>query len=152
MYFVLFATLLFLQPVFPQECRQVTVCNETPREMIKGDKGDTGNAGKAGPEGKRGETGSKGIKGERGLQGESCALGSLGTNIINKLAGKLKYDPKKFCEMTFFLTFAIKYVFLQWKEIAKKFMKEAEFKFKDFITIQLFSILKLMKKFEMLMQ
>ena len=88
MYIAIFATLLFLQPVFLQECRQVTVCNETPREMIKGDKGDTGNAGKAGPEGRRGETGNKGLKGEKGLQGESCALGTFGANLNKKVAGK----------------------------------------------------------------
>ena len=87
MHFKLIVTLLFLQPVFPQQCRQVTVCNETPRDMIKGDKGDTGNAGKAGPEGRKGETGSDGIKGEKGLPGESCALGSFGTNLNNKIAG-----------------------------------------------------------------
>ena len=87
MYFVIIAALLFLQPVFPQECRQVTVCNETPRELIKGDKGDTGNAGKAGPEGRKGETGNVGKKGEKGLQGESCALGSFGTILNNQLAG-----------------------------------------------------------------
>ena len=87
MYFVIIAASLFLQPVFSQECRQVTVCNETPRDVIKGDKGDTGNAGKAGPEGRKGDTGSIGKKGEKGLQGESCALGSFGTNINNKLAG-----------------------------------------------------------------
>ena len=88
MYFVTIAALLFLLPVFPQECRQVTVCNETPQALIKGDKGDAGNAGKAGPEGRKGESGSVGNKGEKGLQGESCALGSFGTNLNNKLAGR----------------------------------------------------------------
>ena len=95
MYLVIIAALLLLQPVFPQECRQVTVCNETPRDMIKGDKGDTGNAGKAGPEGRKGKTGSKGIKGEKGLQGQSCALGSFGTNLNKKLAGIFRTAQKK---------------------------------------------------------
>ena len=92
MYFVIIAALLLLQPVFLQECRQVTVCNETPRDMIKGDKGEIGNSGKAGPEGKKGETGSIGKKGEKGLQGESCALGSFGTNINNKLTGSFYFQ------------------------------------------------------------
>ena len=100
MYFVLIATLLYLQPVFTQECRQVTVCNETPREMIKGDKGDTGNAGKAGPEGRRGETGSKGLKGEKGFQGKSCALGSFGTNLNNKMTGSFN------CKTIFIMKFS----------------------------------------------
>ena len=86
MCFVTTSTVIF-KPVSPQECRQVTVCNENPRALIKGDKGDTGNAGKAGPEGRKGESGSVGRKGEKGSQGESCALSSFGTNINNKLAG-----------------------------------------------------------------
>ena len=94
MYFKIIAALLFLQSVFSQECRQVTVCNETPRNMIKGDKGETGNAGKAGPEGKKGENGNKGLKGEKGLQGESCALGFFETNLNNKLAGSFNYKTE----------------------------------------------------------
>ena len=99
MYFVIVAALLCFQPVFPQECRQVTVCNETPRDVIKGDKGDIGNAGKAGPEGRKGETGSIGKKGEKGLQGESCALGSFGTNINNKLAGSYYFQSNNQIEV-----------------------------------------------------
>ena len=127
MYFVTIAFLLFLQPVFPQECRQVTVCNETPRELIKGDKGDTGNAGKAGPEGRKGETGSVGKKGEKGLQGQSCALGSFGTNINNKLAGSLNarlYQIKDFKIIiitAYFLKLKIQlaYWWLSFKEIQR---------------------------------
>ena len=99
MYFLTIVAWLFLQPVFPQDCRQVTVCNEAPRELIKGDKGDTGNAGKAGPEGRKGETGSVGKKGEKGFQGKSCALGSFGNNLNHKLAGSFNvryYQIKDF--------------------------------------------------------
>ena len=62
MHFVIIATLLFLQLVFSRIYRQVTVCNETPKVIVKGDKGDTGNPGKAELERRRGETKSKGLK------------------------------------------------------------------------------------------
>jgi len=89
MHFSTIVVLLLVQPVFLQECRQVTVCNETPREMIKGDKGDVGVAGKAGPEGSKGDSGSVGLKGDKGMQGESCALDSFEPVVTRMLEGIL---------------------------------------------------------------
>ncbi|CAK8681272.1 unnamed protein product [Clavelina lepadiformis] len=70
--------------VYPQQCRQVmtTVCHEevTNSRMQKGDKGDVGRSGIAGSPGAKGEVG------EKGMQGDSCALGSLGTDIVTRLA------------------------------------------------------------------
>ncbi|CAK8690154.1 unnamed protein product [Clavelina lepadiformis] len=70
--------------VYSQQCRQVmtTVCDDevTNSRMQKGDKGDVGRSGKAGSPGAKGEVG------EKGMQGDSCALGSLGTDIVTRLA------------------------------------------------------------------
>ncbi|XP_076809848.1 fibrinogen-like protein A [Clavelina lepadiformis] len=59
-----------------QQCRQVTVCDD---DVVKGDKGVRGKAGSKGVKGDRGEDG------DRGIQGESCALGSLGVELMEKL-------------------------------------------------------------------
>ena len=85
--------LLFAPLGFSQQCRQVTVCNEESPNLMKGDKGDVGSPGKAGPVGSRGP---KGEVGEKGMQGESCALGSFESTLMNKLAGiVILQDPKK---------------------------------------------------------
>ena len=81
------AAFLFLQPGFQQECRKVTICNETTSEIINENKSDTRNAGNAIPERNKWETESKRIKGEKGSQGEFCNVGASVTN--NKIAGSL---------------------------------------------------------------
>ena len=87
------AILLFAPLVLSQQCRQVTVCNEESPNLMKGDKGDVGSSGKAGPVGSRGP---KGEVGEKGMPGESCALGSFESTLMNKLAGiAILQDPKK---------------------------------------------------------
>ncbi|XP_076806204.1 fibrinogen-like protein A [Clavelina lepadiformis] len=74
----------YVTMVYSQQCRQVmtTVCDDevTNSRMQKGDKGDVGRSGKSGSQGAKGEVG------EKGMQGDSCALGSLGTDIITRLA------------------------------------------------------------------
>ena len=80
---------LFASLVFTQQCRQVTVCNEEPSNLIKGDKGDVGAPGKVGPVGSRGPKGDIGGVGEKGMQGESCALESFESILTGKLASKL---------------------------------------------------------------
>ncbi|CAK8686945.1 unnamed protein product [Clavelina lepadiformis] len=62
-----------------------TVCDNDVinSTMLKGDKGDAGRSGKSGLPGARGEPGGVG---EKGMQGDSCALGSLGTDILTRLA------------------------------------------------------------------
>ncbi|XP_076804396.1 uncharacterized protein LOC143448504 [Clavelina lepadiformis] len=78
---------------YSQQCRQVltTVCDHdvVNSSMQKGDKGDVGRSGKSGIPGVQGDPGAKGEPGgvgQEGMQGESCALGSLGTDIITRLA------------------------------------------------------------------
>ncbi|CAK8686727.1 unnamed protein product [Clavelina lepadiformis] len=72
---------------YSQQCRQVltTVCNNDVinSTVLKGDKGDVGRSGKSGLSGAKGEPGGVG---QKGMQGESCTLGSLGTDIITRLA------------------------------------------------------------------
>ncbi|CAK8686896.1 unnamed protein product [Clavelina lepadiformis] len=72
---------------YSKECRQVltTVCDNDVinSTMLKGDKGDVGRSGKSGLPGAKGEPGGVG---EKGMQGDSCALGSLGTDIVTRLA------------------------------------------------------------------
>ncbi|CAK8684837.1 unnamed protein product [Clavelina lepadiformis] len=67
-----------------QQCRQVTVCNDNAinGDVTKGEKGDVGGRGKAGSKGVKGD---RGEDGDKGIQGESCALGSLGIEIMEKL-------------------------------------------------------------------
>ncbi|XP_076805228.1 microfibril-associated glycoprotein 4-like [Clavelina lepadiformis] len=78
---------------YSEERRQVltTDCNNdvVNSTMQKGDKGDVGRSGKSGIPGAQGDPGAKGEPGgvgQKGMQGESCALGSLGTDIITRLA------------------------------------------------------------------
>ncbi|CAK8686931.1 unnamed protein product [Clavelina lepadiformis] len=72
---------------YSQEFRQVptTVCDNDVinSTMPKGDKGDAGRSGKSGLPGAKGEPGGVG---EKGMQGESCALGSVVTDILTRLA------------------------------------------------------------------
>ncbi|XP_076807294.1 uncharacterized protein LOC143450575 isoform X2 [Clavelina lepadiformis] len=62
----------YVMMTYSQQCRQVltTVCDNDviKSNMQKGDKGDAGGFG------------------EKGMQGESCTLGSLGTDIVTRLA------------------------------------------------------------------
>ncbi|CAK8686728.1 microfibril-associated glycoprotein 4-like isoform X1 [Clavelina lepadiformis] len=83
----------YVMMTYSQQCRQVltTVCDHdvVNSSMQKGDKGDVGRSGKSGLPGAQGNPGAKGEPGEvgkKGMQGESCALGSLGTDIVTKLA------------------------------------------------------------------
>ncbi|CAK8688732.1 unnamed protein product [Clavelina lepadiformis] len=86
-YNLLLGLILLVQPGKLQRCREITsrVCDENSSNGAsqKGEKGEIGASGKAGPPGSKG---SKGELGERGGIGESCALGSLGTEILNKFA------------------------------------------------------------------
>ncbi|XP_076805213.1 microfibril-associated glycoprotein 4-like [Clavelina lepadiformis] len=83
----------FVIMTYSQQCRQVltTVCDDdvVNSSMQKGDKGDIGRPGKSGIPGAQGDPGAKGEPGgvgQKGIQGESCALGSLGTDIVTRLA------------------------------------------------------------------
>ncbi|XP_076806728.1 microfibril-associated glycoprotein 4-like [Clavelina lepadiformis] len=83
----------YVRMTYSQQCRQVltTVCDDdvVNSSMQKGDKGDVGRSGKSGLPGAQGNPGAKGEPGgvgQKGMQGESCALGSLGTDIATKLA------------------------------------------------------------------
>ncbi|XP_076805215.1 microfibril-associated glycoprotein 4-like isoform X1 [Clavelina lepadiformis] len=83
----------FVMMTYSQQCRQVltTVCDDdvVNSSMQKGDKGDVGRSGKSGIPGAQGHPGAKGEPGgagQKGMQGESCALGSLGTDIVTRLA------------------------------------------------------------------
>ncbi|XP_076805268.1 microfibril-associated glycoprotein 4-like [Clavelina lepadiformis] len=83
----------YVMMTYSEERRQVltTDCNNdvVNSTMQKGDKGDVGRSGKSGIPGAQGDPGAKGEPGgvgQKGMQGESCALGSLGTDIITRLA------------------------------------------------------------------
>ncbi|CAK8686721.1 microfibril-associated glycoprotein 4-like [Clavelina lepadiformis] len=83
----------YVMMTYSEERRQVltTDCNNdvVNSTMQKGDKGDVGRSRKSGIPGAQGDPGAKGEPGgvgQKGLQGESCALGSLGTDIITRLA------------------------------------------------------------------
>ncbi|CAK8690191.1 unnamed protein product [Clavelina lepadiformis] len=83
----------FVMMTYSQQCRQVltTVCDDdvVNSSMQKGAKGDVGRSGKSGIPGAKGDPGAKGVPGgvgQKGMQGESCALGSLGTDIVTRLA------------------------------------------------------------------
>ncbi|CAK8686932.1 unnamed protein product [Clavelina lepadiformis] len=83
----------YVMMTYSQQCRQVltTVCDDdvVNSSMQKGDKGDVGRSGKSGSPGAQGDPGAKGEPGgvgQKGMQGESFALGSLGTDIITRLA------------------------------------------------------------------
>ena len=89
----------YVMMTYSQQCRQVltTVCDDdvVNSSMQKGDKGDVGRSGKSGSSGAQGHPGAKGEPGgagQKGMQGESCALGSLGTDIVTRLASKLISD------------------------------------------------------------
>ena len=83
-HFLVLVFVLFWSQVTPQQCRQVTVCDE---DNVKGQKGELGFPGKRGSKGLKGDGGDKGSKGSKGSQGESCALGDFGENLRNKLKG-----------------------------------------------------------------
>ncbi|XP_076805207.1 microfibril-associated glycoprotein 4-like isoform X1 [Clavelina lepadiformis] len=83
----------YVMMTYSEERRQVltTDCNNdvVNSTMQKGDKGDVGRSGKSGISGAQGDPGSKGEPGgvgQKGMQGKSCALGSLGTEIVTRLA------------------------------------------------------------------
>ncbi|CAK8690181.1 unnamed protein product [Clavelina lepadiformis] len=83
----------YVMMTYSQQCHQVvtTVCDDdvVNSSMQKGDKGDVGRSGKSGIPGAQGDPGAKGEPGgvgQKGMQGESCALGSLGTDIVTRLA------------------------------------------------------------------
>ncbi|CAK8690188.1 unnamed protein product [Clavelina lepadiformis] len=83
----------YVMMTYSQQCRQVltTVCEDdvVNSSMQKGDKGDVGRPGKSGIPGAQGDPGAKGEPGgvgQKGMQGESCALGLLGTDIATRLA------------------------------------------------------------------
>ncbi|XP_076806729.1 microfibril-associated glycoprotein 4-like [Clavelina lepadiformis] len=84
---VLLSLASYIMMTYSQECRQVltTVCENDVinSTMLKGDKGDVGRSGKSGLPGAKGDPGGVG---EKGMQGVSCALGSLGTDILTRLA------------------------------------------------------------------
>ncbi|XP_076805211.1 microfibril-associated glycoprotein 4-like [Clavelina lepadiformis] len=89
---LLFSLACFVMMTYSQQCRQVltTVCDDdvVKSSMQKGDKGDVGRSGKSGIPGAQGDPGAKGEPGgagQKGMQGESCALGSLGTDIVTRL-------------------------------------------------------------------
>ena len=86
---------------YSQQCRQVltTVCDNDviKSNMQKGDKGDVGGSGNYRSSRAKEYPGAKGEAGgfgEKGMQGESCTLGSLGTDIVTRLASKLISDPR----------------------------------------------------------
>ncbi|CAK8686911.1 unnamed protein product [Clavelina lepadiformis] len=90
---LLFSLACYAMKTYSQQCRQVitTVCDDdvVKSSMQKGDKGDVGRPGKSGIPGAKGDPGDKGEPGgvgKKGMQGDSCALGSLGTDIITRLA------------------------------------------------------------------
>ncbi|XP_076805214.1 microfibril-associated glycoprotein 4-like [Clavelina lepadiformis] len=83
----------YVMMTYSEERRQVltTDCNNdvVNSTMQKGDKGDVGRSGNSGIPGAQGDPGAKGEPGgvgQKGMQGESCALGSLGTDIVTRLA------------------------------------------------------------------
>ncbi|CAK8686830.1 unnamed protein product [Clavelina lepadiformis] len=84
---VLLSLACYIIMTYSQQCRQVltTVCDNDVinSTVLKGDKGDVGRSGKSGLPGAKGEPG--GVA-QKGMQGESCALGSLGTDILTRLA------------------------------------------------------------------
>ncbi|CAK8686815.1 unnamed protein product [Clavelina lepadiformis] len=84
---VLLSLACYIIMTYSQQCRQVltTVCDNDVinSTVLKGDKGDVGRSGKSGLPGAKGEPGGVG---EKGMQGDSCALGSLGTDILTRLA------------------------------------------------------------------
>ncbi|CAK8686809.1 unnamed protein product [Clavelina lepadiformis] len=83
----------YVMMTYSEERRQVltTDCNNDVinTTMQKGDKGDVGRSGKSGIPGATGDPGAKGEPGgvgQKGMQGESCALGSPGFDIVTRLA------------------------------------------------------------------
>ncbi|XP_076807119.1 fibrinogen-like protein A [Clavelina lepadiformis] len=80
----------FVVMTYSQECRQVltTVCADdvVNSTMQKEDKDDVGRSRKSGSPEAHGAKGEPGAVGQKGMQGESCALGSLGTDIVTRLA------------------------------------------------------------------
>ncbi|CAK8686906.1 unnamed protein product [Clavelina lepadiformis] len=83
----------YVMMTYSQQCRQVltTVCDNDviKSNMQKGDKGDVGGSGNYRSSRAKEYPGAKGEAGgfgEKGMQGESCTLGSLGTDIVTRLA------------------------------------------------------------------
>ncbi|CAK8686749.1 unnamed protein product [Clavelina lepadiformis] len=79
-----------------------TVCDDdvVNSRMQKGDKGDVGRSGKSGIPGAKGDLGAKGEPGgvgQKGMQGESCALGSLVTELATRLAKIEELVPLSSC-------------------------------------------------------
>ncbi|XP_076805269.1 microfibril-associated glycoprotein 4-like [Clavelina lepadiformis] len=101
---LLFSLACFVMMTYSQQCRQVltTVCDDDVNNssMQKGDKGDVGRSGKSGIPGAQGDPGAKGEPGEagqKGMQGESCALGSLVTDLATRLAKIEELVPPPSC-------------------------------------------------------
>ncbi|CAK8684897.1 unnamed protein product [Clavelina lepadiformis] len=84
---LLLLTIYCVFMTYSQPCRQVTstICDENV-SSFSGQKGDKGDVGFPGKSGKQGSKGSKGDPGEKGIQGESCAVESLGEDILRRLA------------------------------------------------------------------
>ncbi|XP_076810821.1 fibrinogen-like protein A isoform X2 [Clavelina lepadiformis] len=84
---LLLLTICCVFMTYSQPCRQVTstICDENVSNF-SGQKGDKGDVGFPGKSGKQGSKGSKGYPGEKGIQGESCAVESLGEDILRRLA------------------------------------------------------------------
>ncbi|XP_076805210.1 microfibril-associated glycoprotein 4-like isoform X4 [Clavelina lepadiformis] len=94
----------YVMMTYSQQCRQVltTVCNDdvVNSSMQKGDKGDVGRSGKSGSPGAQGDPGAKGEPGgvgQKGMQGESCALGSLVTDLASRVAKIEELVPLSSC-------------------------------------------------------
>ena len=87
---ILLSLACYVMMTYSHECRQVlaTVCDidVINTAMQKGDKGDVGRPGESGLPGAKGEPGGVG---EKEMKGESCALGSLGNKILQRLKSKL---------------------------------------------------------------
>ncbi|CAK8690213.1 unnamed protein product [Clavelina lepadiformis] len=101
---LLFSLACFVMMTYSQQCRQVltTVCDDdvVNSSMQKGDKGDVGRSGKSGNPGAQGDPGAKGEPGgagQKGMQGESCALGSLVTDLASRMAKFEKLLPLSSC-------------------------------------------------------
>ena len=88
----------FVVMTYSQQCRQVltTVCADdvVNSTMQKEDKGDVGRSGSPGAQGDPGAKGEPGAVGQKGMQGESCALGSLVTDLASRMTSKLISDQK----------------------------------------------------------
>ncbi|XP_076823947.1 angiopoietin-related protein 6-like [Clavelina lepadiformis] len=87
--------------VLTQRCRQVCDDNDVNfNDGQKGMKGNVGNPGKAGSPGIKGSKGDEGMIGERGPPGQSCALGSFGTDIIKEVNELKEFIGPSACHMS----------------------------------------------------